>query len=111
MRHIPLLIGGGGEKKTLALVSRYADIWHTFADGDEFDRKDRILKQRCAEIGRDSGEIERSVLVAGNPFDPIDGADPIRAKGVSLFITNAHSPEFDLGPLVPWLRWRDEHNA
>ncbi|MGC2486177.1 MAG: hypothetical protein WA359_08040 [Acidimicrobiales bacterium] len=51
------------------------------------------------------------MLVAGDPFDPFDGADPIRTKGVSFFVTTAHSPDFDLDALAPWLRWRDERNA
>src|ERR1700733_7469579 len=53
LRKIPVLIGGGGEQKTLRLVAKHADIWHTFADGEELAHKTRILEQYCAEIGRD----------------------------------------------------------
>src|ERR1700742_2211128 len=52
-RKIPVLIGGGGEKKTLRMVARHGDIWHTFADLDTFVHKCEVLDNWCAEIGRD----------------------------------------------------------
>ena len=42
-RDIPILIGGGGEKKTLRLVAEYGDIWHSFSDSSEYPRKAEIL--------------------------------------------------------------------
>ena len=59
-RNIPVLIGGGGEQKTLRLVAQHADLWHSFSDLDA-PRKSAILDSHCAEIGRDPGEIARSV--------------------------------------------------
>jgi hypothetical protein len=59
LRPIPLLIAGSGERRTLRLVAQHADIWHTFADGDDLVRKSHILDSHCAEIGRDPEEIER----------------------------------------------------
>ncbi|WP_231328549.1 LLM class F420-dependent oxidoreductase [Actinomadura graeca] len=67
VRKIPVLIGGGGEQKTLRLVARHADIWHWFSSGEEFARKKQVLAERCAEIGRDPGEIELSAGVSGDP--------------------------------------------
>jgi probable F420-dependent oxidoreductase len=61
VRKIPVLIGGGGEKKTLKLVATHADIWHSFADLDTFKHKSQILDEWCAEVGRDPSQIERSV--------------------------------------------------
>src|SRR5881398_3291405 len=69
-RKIPVLIGGGGEKKTLRLVAQHADIWHSFSDLDTLKRKSEILAGHCAEVGRDPGEIEKSVgTPAGEPAD------------------------------------------
>src|SRR5262245_41622879 len=57
-RHIPVLVGGGGERKTLPLVARYADIWHCWGDAETIAAKARVLADRCADIGRDPAEIE-----------------------------------------------------
>ena len=61
--HMPLLVGGGGEKVTLRLVARYADANNiSFASGLEtFRRKEEALRRHCAEIGRDEREIERTL--------------------------------------------------
>ena len=64
-REIPILIGGGGERKTLRLVAEHADIWHGFADRNTYPRKSEILGCGTAPtVGRDPAEIERS---AGRP--------------------------------------------
>jgi probable F420-dependent oxidoreductase len=47
-RKIPVLIGGGGEKKTLRLVARHADIWHSFGDPETVERKVAILRPEAA---------------------------------------------------------------
>lgn len=55
---IPLLIAGGGEKKTLKVVAKYADWWnHNFCNAEEFAHKQTVLAGHCADIGRDPGEI------------------------------------------------------
>ena len=66
-RKIPVLIGGGGEKKTLRIVARHADIWHSFSDVETFQRKSEILRGWCDEAERDFGAIERSVAVQRQP--------------------------------------------
>ena len=69
-RKIPVLIGGGGEKKTLRLVAQHADIWHSFSDLETLKRKTGILHQHCADVGRDPAEIELSVgTPRGNPAE------------------------------------------
>src|SRR3712207_6468435 len=51
-RRIPILIGGGGEKKTLRVVAEHADAWHSFADLEVLRRKSAILAEHCAAVGR-----------------------------------------------------------
>lgn len=106
-RKIPVLIGGGGEKKTLRLVARHADIWHTFAEGDALARKSQILIEHCAEVGRNPAEIEHSVLVGGNPKD---AGPKLRDLDVTLFTVIARGPDYDLAELRDWIVWRDEQN-
>ncbi len=58
---LPIAIGGSGEKRTLRIVARYADIWN--ADGDDpeaFSRRSAILDQHCHAVSRDPGAIERT---------------------------------------------------
>jgi probable F420-dependent oxidoreductase len=108
-RKIPVLIGGGGEKKTLKLVAKHADIWHSFGDAETIAHKLGVLRGHCADVGRDVTEIEVS---AGAPKgDPATGGAVLREKGVSLFTVGAGGPKPDLGPLKQWLAWRDEQNA
>jgi F420-dependent oxidoreductase-like protein len=56
----PILVGGGGEKKTLRLVAEYADSCNLFA-GVDYARKFDMLRQHCADVGRDYDEIEKTV--------------------------------------------------
>ena len=60
---IPLLIGGGGEQRTLAIVARYADWWNfNSCTAEEYARKLSILRQHCEEVGRDPANISLSYL-------------------------------------------------
>jgi alkanesulfonate monooxygenase SsuD/methylene tetrahydromethanopterin reductase-like flavin-dependent oxidoreductase (luciferase family) len=60
---IPILIGGGGEQRTLALVARYADWWNfNSVPVEEYARKADILKQHCARVGRSFSEIKLTYL-------------------------------------------------
>jgi F420-dependent oxidoreductase-like protein len=58
--HPPILIGGAGEKKTLRLVARYADACNIF-ESAEVARKLDVLREHCAEAGRDYDSIEKTV--------------------------------------------------
>jgi alkanesulfonate monooxygenase SsuD/methylene tetrahydromethanopterin reductase-like flavin-dependent oxidoreductase (luciferase family) len=60
---LPILIGGSGPKKTLRTTARYADAWNTSGTIDELRDKDAILRERCAEVGRNPDEIERTATV------------------------------------------------
>jgi F420-dependent oxidoreductase-like protein len=59
---VPIMIGGGGEKKTLRLVARYGDATNVFGTPEGIARKYAILAEHCADIGRDPSEIEHSTL-------------------------------------------------
>lgn len=63
--HPPLLVGGGGEKRTLRIVARYADEWNAVnLPPDAYRAKTKVLEQHCAEVGRDPGTIRRSMMCA-----------------------------------------------
>ena len=59
--HVPIMIGGAGEKKTLRIVARHADMWNAFGTPETLAAKDAILRAHCADVGRDPEAIERSV--------------------------------------------------
>ena len=56
-RRLPLLIGGGGEQKTLRTVAKYADYWHGHGTPEVIRHKLEVLAGHCAEVGRDVNEI------------------------------------------------------
>jgi alkanesulfonate monooxygenase SsuD/methylene tetrahydromethanopterin reductase-like flavin-dependent oxidoreductase (luciferase family) len=55
------MIGGGGEKKTLRIVAQWADMWNVFGTPETVAAKDEILRAHCADVGRDTSEIERTL--------------------------------------------------
>ena len=108
-RKIPILIGGGGEKKTLRYTAEHADIWHGFGDADLIRHKNSVLDGHCADIGRDPSEIERS---AGVQKDKIDRADAMVDAGATLITVGFDGDtNFDLAPVADFVAWRDERNA
>ncbi len=58
----PIMIGGGGELKTLRLAARYADATNVFGGPETIHHKYEVLRRHCEAIGRDPDEIERSTL-------------------------------------------------
>jgi alkanesulfonate monooxygenase SsuD/methylene tetrahydromethanopterin reductase-like flavin-dependent oxidoreductase (luciferase family) len=60
---LPILVGGGGERRTLRLVAEHADLWNIMGSADEVALKAGVLDQHCAAVGRDAGEILRTVTV------------------------------------------------
>jgi F420-dependent oxidoreductase-like protein len=59
---LPIWIGGGGEKRTLKIAARHADGWNVpFISPEEFARKNAVLDQHCADVGRDPAEIKRAI--------------------------------------------------
>jgi alkanesulfonate monooxygenase SsuD/methylene tetrahydromethanopterin reductase-like flavin-dependent oxidoreductase (luciferase family) len=58
---MPLLIGGGGERRTLRIVAAHADVWNGEGDVETWARKSRVLDGHCAAVGRDPAAIRRTV--------------------------------------------------
>ncbi|MFY9588811.1 MAG: LLM class F420-dependent oxidoreductase [Actinomycetota bacterium] len=58
----PIMIGGGGERRTLRLVAEHADICNLFGDPETIRHKLDVLRRHCGEVGRDDGEILKSRL-------------------------------------------------
>jgi alkanesulfonate monooxygenase SsuD/methylene tetrahydromethanopterin reductase-like flavin-dependent oxidoreductase (luciferase family) len=58
---LPLLIGGSGERRTLPIVARCADIWNGEGDAETWARKSSLLTDLCHQHGRDPGTLRRTV--------------------------------------------------
>ncbi len=83
-----ILIGGGGERKTLRLVARYADACNLFASTpDEMAHKLDVLTKHCQTEGRDPAEIDRTILAMANPLDDPDGFIAAMADYAALGVT------------------------
>jgi alkanesulfonate monooxygenase SsuD/methylene tetrahydromethanopterin reductase-like flavin-dependent oxidoreductase (luciferase family) len=61
--HLPLLVGGGGVRRTLRIVARYADACNVGGGFESVRHKDEVLRRHCEEVGRDESEIERTAGV------------------------------------------------
>jgi len=61
--HVPLMIGGSGEKKTIPLAARHFDHLNVIAGFDELPGKLKVVRERCEEIGRDPATLETSMLI------------------------------------------------
>ncbi|MGF1647829.1 MAG: TIGR03560 family F420-dependent LLM class oxidoreductase [Kineosporiaceae bacterium] len=70
---LPVLVGGGGERRTLRLAARYADACNVTGDADTLRRKVRVLRGHCADVGRDPAAVEvthlSTALVAADPTE------------------------------------------
>jgi F420-dependent oxidoreductase-like protein len=75
----PFVIGGGGERKTLNVVARYADVWN-FAGGpvEDFQHKMEVLDGHCAQVGRNPADIRRSIQMRVNYDDPAATREALR---------------------------------
>lgn len=92
---LPLLIGGGGETRTLKYTAQYADAHNTFGPPDVYAHKMRVLDEWCEKLDRDPGEIERTVAIDGSP-EQLAWAEDLVAAGASHIIVMVGAP-FDLG--------------
>ena len=117
---MPLMIGGGGEKRTLKITAQYADEWNVWGDVDILRHKMGVLDQHCESVGRDPQEIERSAVallflsdnekylkrireadiasptIIGNVNEVIEIVSKLKEIGVKELII----PDFTLGTLI-----------
>jgi alkanesulfonate monooxygenase SsuD/methylene tetrahydromethanopterin reductase-like flavin-dependent oxidoreductase (luciferase family) len=95
-RKVPIMVGGNGERVTLALVAKHADAWNGVCSPADFARLNRVLDERCEAIGRAPGEVERSVVVYPQH---IPAAEEYVAAGAQHLILQI-APPFDLDPAL-----------
>ncbi|MGB4779080.1 LLM class F420-dependent oxidoreductase [Microbacterium sp.] len=107
-RHIPILIGGGGEKKTLRIVAQHADIWHSYSDPATLERKLGILAGHGRAVGRDVSEVEISTEIGKRGIAEVE---ELHALGTTLFTIATTGPDYDTAGVADWLAWRDEKNS
>ena len=104
------MIGGRGEQKTLKIVARHADIWHSFVSPADLPHKLSVLAQWGEEVGRDVSQIIVSNELPHRHVD-LDYADALHDAGVRLFTFGLSGPDYDLRPVREWLAWRDAKNG
>jgi alkanesulfonate monooxygenase SsuD/methylene tetrahydromethanopterin reductase-like flavin-dependent oxidoreductase (luciferase family) len=95
--HLPVVVGGGGEKVTLKLVARYADANNVGGGFETVRRKEAILLQHCETIGRDPGEIERTTNV-GTVVIRDSRAEAKRVQA-AMFERNGHAEGWNHQPV------------
>lgn len=108
-RQIPVLVGGGGEKKTLRIVAQNADIWHAFGDADTLRHKNGVFDDWCTKVGRDPREIERAAGIDGKAVET--SAEAAYEVGTRLLTLGVGGPDYDLAPLRDLVAWRDAKNG
>ncbi len=79
---LPILLGGGGEKKTLRMVAQYADEWNVWSTPEIMAAKGAVLDQHCERLGRDPKSVQRSSVALLFLCDTEAEAEAIRARGI-----------------------------
>jgi probable F420-dependent oxidoreductase len=92
---MPILIGGGGEQVTLRLVAEHADAWNGFGPPASFRRKNEVLDEWCATVGRDPADIERTVAIRPDEVGALDAYLDAGAEHVIVQM----GPPYDLEPV------------
>jgi alkanesulfonate monooxygenase SsuD/methylene tetrahydromethanopterin reductase-like flavin-dependent oxidoreductase (luciferase family) len=82
-RHLPIMIGGSGEKKTLRTVAKYADMWNAMGPVELLAHKAEVLREHCAAVGRDPSEIEFTLGVKLTIRDSRAEADRVWAEAMA----------------------------
>jgi F420-dependent oxidoreductase-like protein len=86
--HPPILVGGGGEKKTLLLVARYADACNVFGSSpQDVGHKLEVLRSHCEDEGRDYDRIDKTVLAVRPALADVDGFLAAAAEYAALGVT------------------------
>jgi probable F420-dependent oxidoreductase len=100
---IPILIGGEGEKVTLRITAQYADGWNGFGGVDNWRRKNRVLDEWCAKLGRDPRAVERTASIGTEDLKELDALADAGCQHVIL----GFGPPFDGKPVERLVAWRD----
>ena len=102
--HIPLMIGGSGEKKTIPLAARHFDHLNVIAGFDELPGKVKVVRERCEEIGRDPATLETSILLtvlldenAKQDQIPAEMSQRMLAGGAELIAEQVQAKVLDAG--------------
>jgi F420-dependent oxidoreductase-like protein len=115
---LPIMIGGGGERKTLRMVARYADEWNVWATPEIMAAKAKMLDEHCEREGRDPGAVQRSAVAllflcdteadaASRRQGPLPRPSLVGTVGqlqeqlaafVELGVDEVIVPDFNLGP-------------
>jgi F420-dependent oxidoreductase-like protein len=101
--HPPILIGGGGERKTLRLVAQYAQACNLFA-GPDLQHKLDVLRGHCEAVGRDYDDITKTVMM---PLDPGPGGEHVDAilerlrELAGLGVTHVHGRVANVQAITP----------
>ena len=106
--HMPLVIGGSGEKRTLRIVAEHADVWNTFyGDIEVFQHKLDVLAQHCSDVGRDPADIRKSVtfraLLAEDEAGVEERRKELEARGAGRFSWFVGTPEQLVEEMKPWV--------
>jgi alkanesulfonate monooxygenase SsuD/methylene tetrahydromethanopterin reductase-like flavin-dependent oxidoreductase (luciferase family) len=75
--HLPIMIGGSGERKTLRTVAKYADMWNAMGTVEVMRHKIEVLRRHCEEVGRDPAEIEFTLGIKATIRDSAEEADRV----------------------------------
>lgn len=88
--HPPVWIGAGGERKSMRVAARQADVWHAFGGVSELARKSRLLDRYAEEAGRDPASIVRSTnLSISEPWDQVRRiAEGLRDTGFQILVVS-----------------------
>jgi alkanesulfonate monooxygenase len=101
--HPPILIGGGGEKKTLRLVAKYAQACNLFP-GPDLAHKLEVLRGHCDDLGRDYDEIQKTVMApldAGADGEHVDDLIASMRDLAALGVTHWHGFVPDVASIKP----------
>jgi F420-dependent oxidoreductase-like protein len=98
---VPIMIGGGGERKTLRLVAQYADATNVFGGPVQIAHKYEVIREHCAAVGRNPDEIERSTLqnvnlIRESPAQVVDRFGELADAGaqhIVMGVANVIDPE------------------
>ncbi|HEY5488730.1 MAG TPA: LLM class flavin-dependent oxidoreductase, partial [Candidatus Limnocylindrales bacterium] len=76
-QHLPLMIGGSGEKKTLRTIAKYADMWNGMGDLETMRHKMDVLLGHCADVGRDPNTIIKTTALKPVIRDSVAEAEKV----------------------------------